>query len=75
MTLVVKNPPASAGDVETWVRFLGQQDPLEEGTATHSCILVWKIPWTEESGELQSRVTKSDTTEASWHTHTYQFSM
>ena len=39
---------------ETWVRSLGQEDPLEEEIATHSSILVWEIPWTEELGELQS---------------------
>ena len=39
---------------EMWVQSLGQEDPLEEGMATHSNILVWKIPWTEESGVLQS---------------------
>ena len=39
---------------ETQVRFLGQEDPLEEEMATHSGILVWKIPWTEEPGGLQS---------------------
>ena len=39
---------------KTWVRSLGQDDPLEEGMATHSSILVWKIPWTEESDRLQS---------------------
>ena len=39
---------------ETQVRFLDQEDPLEEETATHSGILVWKIPWTEEPGGLQS---------------------
>ena len=38
---------------ETWVRSLGREDPLEEGTATHSSILAWKIPWTEEPGGLQ----------------------
>ena len=36
-----------------WVQSLGQEDPLEEGMATHSSILVWKIPWTEEPGGLQ----------------------
>ena len=36
---MVKNPPANAGDRETWVRYLGQVDPLEEGTVTHSSIL------------------------------------
>ena len=39
---------------ETWVRFLGCQDPLEEGMAAHSSILVWRILWTEEPGRLQS---------------------
>ena len=39
---------------ETQVRFLGQEDPLEKGLATHSCILAWKIPWAEEPGGLQS---------------------
>ena len=37
-----------------WDRSLGQEDPLEEGMAIHSSILVWRIPWTEESGVLQS---------------------
>ena len=37
---------------ETWVRSLGQEDPLEEGVATHSSTLAWKIPWTEEPGIL-----------------------
>ena len=39
---------------ETWVRSLGQEDPLEEGMATHSSTLAWEIPWTEEPGGLQS---------------------
>ena len=39
---------------ETWVRFLGWEDPLEKGKATHSSILAWRIPWTEEPGGLQS---------------------
>ena len=39
---------------ETWVQSLGQEDPLEKGMATHSSILAWRIPWTEESGGLQS---------------------
>ena len=39
---------------ERWVRSLGQEDTLEKGMATHSSILVWKIPWTEEPGRLQS---------------------
>ena len=51
MAQVVKNPPAVQ---ETWVRFLGQEDPQEKGMATHSSILAWRIPWTEEPGGLQS---------------------
>ena len=39
---------------EIWVRFLGWEDPLEKEMATHSSILAWKIPWTEEPGRLQS---------------------
>ena len=39
---------------EIWVRSLGQEDPLEKGMATHSSILAWRIPWTEELGGLQS---------------------
>ena len=37
---------------ETWVQFLGQEDPLEQEMATHSNILAWRIPWTEETGRL-----------------------
>ena len=54
MTLVVKNLPANVGDVKMWVQSLGREDPLEEGMETHSSILAWRIPWTEESGRLQS---------------------
>ena len=43
---------------ETWVQFLGWEDPLEEGMATHSSILAWRIPWTEEPGGLQSRASQ-----------------
>ena len=39
---------------ETWVRSLGQEDPLKKGMATHSSILAWEIPWTEEPDRLQS---------------------
>ena len=49
---MVKNPSAIQ---ETWVRSLGQEDPLEEGMATHSSILAWRIPWTEEPGGIQSK--------------------
>ena len=44
VALVVKSASANAADLETWARFLGGEDPLEEGTATHSSILVWRIP-------------------------------
>ena len=47
----VKNPPEIH---ETWVRSLGQEDPLEEGMATHSSTLAWRTPWTEEPSRLQS---------------------
>ena len=53
---MVKDPPAMW---ETWVRSLHWEDVLEEGMATHSSILPWRIPWTEEPGGL----TESDTTE------------
>ena len=46
---------------EKWVRSLGQQNPLEEEMATHSSILAWKIPWTEEPDELQSMWLQSQT--------------
>ena len=46
---------------ETWVRSLGQEDPLEEGMATHSSILAWEIPRTEEPVRLQSIVSQSQT--------------
>ena len=48
---MVKNLPALQ---ETQVQSLGQEDPLEEEMATHSSILAWRIPWTEEPGGLQS---------------------
>ena len=48
---MVKNPPAMW---DTWAQSLGSEDPLEKGTATHSSILTWRIPWTEEPGRLQS---------------------
>ena len=51
MVQTVKNLPAVQ---ETWVQSLGQEDPLEKGMATHSSILAWRIPWTEEPGGLQS---------------------
>ena len=44
MALVVKNPPANAGDQEMWVQSLGWEDPLEEEMVTHPSILAWEIP-------------------------------
>ena len=54
---MVKNLPAMQ---ETWVQSLGWEDPLEKGMATHSSSLAWRIPWTEESGGLQSMGSKRD---------------
>ena len=51
MAQLIKNLPAMW---DTWVRYQGWEDPLEEGMATHSRILAWRIPRTEESGGLQS---------------------
>ena len=51
MAQIVKNRPIKQ---ETWVRSLGQEDPLQKGMATYSSILAWRIPWTGESGEQQS---------------------
>ena len=48
---MVKNLPAMS---DIWVPSLGQEDPLEKGMVTHSSILAWKTPWTEEPGGLQS---------------------
>ena len=50
----VRNPPANAGDIRDSGSILGQEDALEEGMATHSSILAWRIPWTEDPGGPQS---------------------
>ena len=55
---LVKNLPAMQ---ETWVRPLGWEDPLEKEMATHSNILAWRIPWTEETSRLQSLGSQSQT--------------
>ena len=56
------------------VQSLDREDPLEEGMATHSSILVWRIPWTEEPGGLQSIGSQElDMTEASKHVHIHMF--
>ena len=46
---MVKNPPTTQ---ETWVVSLGGEDPLEKGMATHSSIIAWRVPWSEEPGKL-----------------------
>ena len=55
MSQMVKNPPTVR---ETWVQSVGWEDPLEEGTTTHSSILAWRIPWTEDPGGLRSMESK-----------------
>ena len=59
---MVKSPPAMQ---ETWIRSLGWEDPLEKEMATHSNILAWKIPWTEEPGRLQSMGSQKSQTQLS----------
>ena len=54
MAQIVKNLPAMQEPQETQVRLLSWEDPLEKGMATHSSILAWRIPWTEEFGGLHS---------------------
>ena len=64
MAQQVKNLLVVQETQETWVQSLGWEDPLEEAMATHSSILAWKIPWTEETIGLQSKGHKeSDMTE------------
>ena len=78
----VKNLPINVGDMQdTWVCSLSQEDPLEEEMATHSSILAWEIPWTEDPGGLQftgwQRIRHSWTHRHNWaqththHTHTH----
>ena len=55
---LVKNLPAMQ---DTWVQSLGWEDPLEKGKATHSSILAWRVPWTEEPDGLQSMWLQSQT--------------
>ena len=63
---MVKNPPANAGDIR---EVLGQEDPLEEGMATHSSIFAWRIPWMEELGRLESTGHKESNTTERLHFH------
>ena len=58
LKLVVKNPPAKAGDIRD-VGLIPGSDPLQEGMATHSSVLAWRSPWTEEPGGLQSTGSQS----------------
>ena len=63
---LVKNLPGMQEMLEIWVQFLGWEDPMEEGMATHSSNLAWRIPWTEEPGRLHSIGCKElDTTQHS----------
>ena len=55
----VKNPPGMKETQEMWARSLGQKDPPEDEMITHSSIFPWKIPWSEESGRLQSKELQS----------------
>ena len=55
---------------EIWVQSMGQEDPLEEETATQFSIIAWKIPWTEEPGGLQSMGSQSRTQVSTAHTYT-----
>ena len=58
---------------ETQIQSLGLEDPLKKGMATHSSILAWKIPWTEESGGLQSMGLQ--TVRQNWATNTFTFNL
>ena len=64
---MVKNLPANAGNRDVG-SMPGQEDPLEKGMASHSSILAWRIPWTEEPGGLQSMGSQRVTTEQLTHT-------
>ena len=63
VVLVIKNLSANAGDIRDRVRSLGWEDPLEKEMATHSSILAWRIPWTEEPGGLPSIVSQNSQTQ------------
>ena len=59
---MIKNALANAGDIRDMGSIPGREDPQEEGMATHSSILAWRIPWTEKPGGVHG-VTESDKTE------------
>ena len=65
---MVKNMPAVQ---ETWFQSLGQEDSLEKGMTTHSSILAWRIPWTEEPGRLQSMGSQRVGHDRATNTHTH----
>jgi len=68
---IIKNLPAV--QEQTWLQSLGREDALDKGIATHSSILAWRIPWTEESGGLQSM--GSQRFRHNWVTNTFTFSL
>ena len=72
MPQMVKNLPAMQ---ETQVRSLGQEDSLEKGVATHSGLLTWRIPWTEEPGRLQSMGSQSVGHERGTNTSSTSYSL
>ena len=65
---VVKNLVAKQEMQDMWILSLSQEDPLKEEMATHSSILAWEIPWTEEPGRLQSMGSQESQTGLSEHT-------
>ena len=71
---MVKNPFANIGEKQ--VQSLGWKDPLEEGMATHSSILAWRLPWTEDPGRLQSMGSQSwiRLKQLGMHAHSLRFS-
>ena len=72
VAIVVKIAPANAGDLRIPDSIQGRENPLEEDMATHSSILSWRIPWTEEPGAISPWVCKeSDMTEVTWHARKY----
>ena len=67
---MVKNRLSLQETPETWVPSLGPENPLVEGMATHSSVLAWRIPWTEEPGRLQGHK-ESDITEVTKHAQSH----
>ena len=67
---MVKNLPTNAGDIRDTGQMLGQNDNMEEGMATHTSVLAWRIPWTEEPGGLQPMDSQGVGHDYATHTHT-----